>query len=64
VTSSQPELPFPPPPCDPRKPSDQSPVPHEYRYHDDEYGSLADGGSYEIYICIHCRRRAYVQLPD
>lgn len=31
---------------------------------EDEYGSLADGGSYERFICGHCKRIIYVELPD
>jgi hypothetical protein len=36
---------------------------------DDEYGSLADGGSYERFICAEHKGQAcadiiYVQLPD
>lgn len=34
------------------------------KYVVDEYGSLASGGSYEIYKCPNCGRRFYVQLPD
>ena len=37
---------------------------HEWVYEDDEYGSLADGGSYEVYRCATCGRRSYAQLPD
>jgi ribosomal protein L37E len=37
---------------------------HTWVYVDDEYGSLADGGSYEIYDCSTCGKRKYVQLPD
>lgn len=33
-------------------------------YVDDEYESLADGGSYEIYECDTCGRTKYVPLPD
>lgn len=31
---------------------------------EDEYGSLADGGSYERFKCGHCRNTIYVELPD
>jgi hypothetical protein len=36
---------------------------------DDEYGSLADGGSYEWFECINhpeagCSKTIYVELPD
>lgn len=37
---------------------------HEWKYVDDEYDSLANGGSYEIYRCIHCRKKSYSMLPD
>lgn len=37
---------------------------HEWVYKDDEYGSLADGGSYEVYECTVCGKTKYVQLPD
>jgi hypothetical protein len=37
---------------------------HTWVYHDDEYGSLADGGSYEVYLCSTCGDTKYVQLPD
>lgn len=37
---------------------------HTWVYKDDEYGSLADGGSYEIYVCVECGERSYSQLPD
>lgn len=30
----------------------------------DEYGSLAQGGSYERYECPHCKLRFWVTLPD
>lgn len=33
-------------------------------YHDDDYGSLGDGGSYEIYVCDTCGYRCWRQLPD
>lgn len=31
---------------------------------EDEYGSLADGGSYERFKCGHCKKVIYVELPD
>lgn len=37
---------------------------HDWKYYDNEYGSLADGGSYEIYKCTRCPARTYVPLPD
>ena len=37
---------------------------HVWVYEDDEYGSLADGGSYEIHRCSVCGREKFVQLPD
>ena len=37
---------------------------HDWKYEDDEYGSLASGGSYEIYRCTKCGKKNYVQLPD
>lgn len=37
---------------------------HDYEYVDDEYGSLADGGSYEMHDCSKCGHRIYVPLPD
>lgn len=37
---------------------------HEYRWIEDEYGSLAEGGSYEIYECRKCGQKHYCQMPD
>jgi hypothetical protein len=37
---------------------------HDWKYEDDEYGSLASGGSYEVYRCSVCGKRSYSQLPD
>jgi hypothetical protein len=37
---------------------------HVWKYEDDEYGSLAGGGSYAIYRCKKCGKRDYVPLPD
>lgn len=37
---------------------------HDWVYQDDEYGSLADGGSYERYCCSVCGKISYSQLPD
>ena len=31
---------------------------------EDEYGSLGDGGSYEVFTCGHCRNTIYVAMPD
>lgn len=36
---------------------------------EDEYGSLADGGSYERFECVEpmapeCRETIYIELPD
>jgi len=33
-------------------------------YVEDEYGSLADGGSYEVHRCTACDKLIYVPLPD
>lgn len=30
----------------------------------EDYGSLADGGSYEKYQCPHCGNQFWVELPD
>jgi len=37
---------------------------HILEYYDDEYDSLANGGSYEIYKCKNCGKCEYSQLPD
>ena len=50
--------------CDPTQPSALSPVPHDYEAAGEDYGSLADGGSYERLRCRNCERIAYSQLPD
>lgn len=50
--------------CDRTKPNAESPVPHDYAEEGQEYGSLAEGGSYDIFVCRACGRRAYSQLPD
>lgn len=52
--------------CDPGLTDAQSPVPHDYQHESDEYGSLAEGGSYERLRCTrpHCHRLAYRPLPD
>jgi hypothetical protein len=50
--------------CDPGQPSVLSPVPHDYEIIGTEYGSLAEGGSYEQLRCRACERIAYRQLPD
>lgn len=36
---------------------------HRWVYHDDEYDSLANGGSYAIYTC-ECGARSYSMLAD
>ena len=45
-------------------PADFSPVDHDYVHAGDEYGSLSDGGSYEIYDCKVCGRRAFSAMAD
>jgi hypothetical protein len=50
--------------CDPTKPDFFSPVPHDYVEVGAEYGSLAQGGSYDILECKVCGRRAYSPMPD
>lgn len=35
-----------------------------YFKEDDEYGSLASGGSYEVCSCSNCGAKVYVPLPD
>lgn len=55
-----PQLPM----CDPAQPNSASPWPHDYEDVGEEYGSLAEGGSYTILQCRRCDRRAYRQLPD
>lgn len=47
-----------------RVPCDQPGCSGHFRCVDTEYGSLADGGSYDIYDCDICGRRKYVELPD
>lgn len=37
---------------------------HDWVYEDDEYGSLADGGSCERYRCSRCGKISRSQLPD
>jgi hypothetical protein len=41
-----------------------APCEHVWVYHDDEYGSLADGGSYAVYRCGKCGQFDYSPLPD
>lgn len=36
----------------------------EIKYVDDDYGSLGDGGSYEIWDCQKCGKRRRFALPD
>lgn len=50
--------------CDPTKMSRDSPVPHRYVVVDEEYDSLANGGSYDVLRCTVCGRIAYSPLPD
>jgi hypothetical protein len=50
--------------CDPAKESRLSPVPHDYEVLGQEYGSLADGGSYDILKCRACGRTAYSPMAD
>lgn len=52
------------PSCDPTKMSRQSPVPHDYEHTGEEYDSLGNGGSYDIYTCRSCGRVAYSPMPD
>ena len=37
---------------------------HNWVFVETEYGSLGDGGSYDVYKCSKCGKRKYVQLPD
>lgn len=37
---------------------------HEWEYQEDDYGSLADGGSYEQYCCKLCNQIHYSPLAD
>lgn len=50
--------------CERTKPSDQSPVPHDYEEAGEDYGSLGDGGSYYRLKCKNCGRIAYSPMPD
>lgn len=50
--------------CDPAKSNAESAIPHDYATVDQEYGSLASGGSYDVLECRRCGRRAYSPLPD
>jgi hypothetical protein len=50
--------------CDPTKESRLSPVPHDYEHVGEEYGSLGDGGSYDILKCRVCGRVAYSPMAD
>ena len=52
------------PTCDPNQPDATSPWPHDYEEIGEEYGSLADGGSYTVFRCRRCRRKAFAPLPD
>lgn len=52
-------------PVDPSAKVDPKTCPHKALvYVRDDYGSLADGGSYEVYDCARCGKRLYVMLPD
>lgn len=37
---------------------------HEWKWHDEEYGSLADGGSYDVYKCAKCGSLSYSAMGD
>ena len=37
---------------------------HDWEQQADEYGSLASGGSYEVYRCRVCGERSYSQMAD
>ena len=37
---------------------------HQWVYIDDEYDSLANGGSYEVYRCATCGMVSFSMLPD
>lgn len=50
--------------CEPDKRSARSAVPHDYATVGEEYGSLADGGSYWVLRCRSCGRTAYEPMPD
>lgn len=50
--------------CDKTKESRLSPVPHTYKKIDTEYGSLGDGGSYDVLECTECGRVAYSPIGD
>lgn len=52
------------PECEIRTPDGQGRQDHDYVYLRDEYGSLAEGGSYKVYRCNHCGRQYWVPLPD
>lgn len=44
--------------------ADFAPVPHSYELVGEEYGSLAEGGDYEVYRCRVCGRTAYSPMAD
>lgn len=48
----------------PKLPCKNISCPGNYAYVDDDYGSLSDGGSYEIYDCDTCGHRRREMLPD
>lgn len=37
---------------------------NEWRYLEDEYDSLGNGGSYEVCECTTCQKKVYSPLPD
>lgn len=50
--------------CDPDKPNATSPWLHDYEVVGEEFGSLAEGGSYEVLECRRCERKAYRPMAD
>lgn len=50
--------------CDKTKPNNLSSVPHDYENVGEEYGSLGDGGSYDVLKCKVCGRIAYSMMAD
>lgn len=45
-------------------PCHRSGCPGTCRYVEDEYDSLANGGSYEKWQCDHCGKVTWISLPD
>jgi hypothetical protein len=37
---------------------------HDWEHIDEEYGSLGDGGSYDVYRCRGCGKRSYSPMAD